>query len=231
MNVKRAYVTKNPCYKEGRKITPKGIVVHSTAVNNPYLKRYVDAPDLVGENSYGNHWNREDMDVCVHAFIGKTDKEEIMTVQILPYNFACWGVGAGEKGSFNYDPTGYIQFEICEDDGENREYLLKVWKEAVEYATYLCEQYQIPPENIVSHKEAHALGYGSNHGDPEHWFMKHDKTMGAFRREVKNGLKSEEIRVYRVQVGVYREKENANAMEEKLKRAGFPAYVFEDILN
>ena len=34
-------LTENDCYKANRKITPAGIVVHSTGANNPYVKRYV----------------------------------------------------------------------------------------------------------------------------------------------------------------------------------------------
>ena len=36
----------------------KGIMVHSTGVNNPYLKRYVQPNDgKLGKNQNGNHWN------------------------------------------------------------------------------------------------------------------------------------------------------------------------------
>ena len=42
MNLHKLIFTKNPCYKEGRKIKPKGIMVHSTGANNPNLKRYVE---------------------------------------------------------------------------------------------------------------------------------------------------------------------------------------------
>ena len=41
MNLHTLIFTNNACYKAGRKITPKGIMVHSTGANNPWLKRYV----------------------------------------------------------------------------------------------------------------------------------------------------------------------------------------------
>lgn len=44
MNLRKLILTENACYKAGRKITPKGIMVHSTGANNPYLRRYV--PDF-----------------------------------------------------------------------------------------------------------------------------------------------------------------------------------------
>ena len=54
MNLNKLIFTENACYKAGRKITVKGIMVHSTGANNPNLKRYVGPNDgLLGENQYG----------------------------------------------------------------------------------------------------------------------------------------------------------------------------------
>ena len=73
MNLHKLYLTENACYKAGRTITVKGIMVHSTGANNPNLRRYVGPNDgLLGENQYGNHWNTYHpggREVCVHAFI------------------------------------------------------------------------------------------------------------------------------------------------------------------
>lgn len=41
MNLRKLIFTNNACYKAGRKIKPKGIMVHSTGANNPNLRRYV----------------------------------------------------------------------------------------------------------------------------------------------------------------------------------------------
>ena len=58
MNLRKLIFTENACYKAGRKITVKGIMVHSTGANNPWLKRYVGPDDgLLGQNQYNNHWN------------------------------------------------------------------------------------------------------------------------------------------------------------------------------
>ena len=42
MNLHKLIFTNNACYKAGRRITPKGIMVHSTGANNPNLRRYVE---------------------------------------------------------------------------------------------------------------------------------------------------------------------------------------------
>ena len=52
LDIIKAHAVNNLCYIAARKMEPKGIVVHSTGANNPYLKRYVDAPDKVGQNKF-----------------------------------------------------------------------------------------------------------------------------------------------------------------------------------
>lgn len=55
MNLQKLIFTENACYKAGRKITVKGIMVHSTGANNPWLKRYVGPDDgKLGKNQYNN---------------------------------------------------------------------------------------------------------------------------------------------------------------------------------
>lgn len=51
-----------------------------------------------------------------------------------------------------------------------------------------CKQYNIPVNKIVSHKEAHVEGYGSNHADCDHWLAKFGKDMDWFRSEVQKIL-------------------------------------------
>ena len=184
MELKKCLLTKNDCYKKGTKITPKGIVVHSTGANNPNLKRYVQPDDgLLGKNTNNNHWNRSGISVCVHAFIGKDKNGNVQVYQTLPFDYACWGVGNGSKGSYNYKPA-YIQFEICEDNLTNEDYFNKVFDLAAEFCAYLIKEYNISIDNVVSHHEAHLRGYGSNHGDCDHWLKKFNKDMNWFRGEV-----------------------------------------------
>lgn len=191
MDIIKAHATKNLCYITAKKMTPKGIVVHSTGANNPYLKRYVDCLDQVGKNTYGNHWNTatpEGRKVCVHAFIGYDKNKKIRVAEILPLNICCWGVGSGKKGSYNFSPA-YIQFEICEDGLKDKAYYQKVFSVAAEYAAHLCKTYHLTADQIVGHHEAHLKGYGSNHSDPEHWMKNFGESMEDFRNAVAKLLK------------------------------------------
>lgn len=193
VDIIKAHATKNLCYIAAEKMVPKGIVVHSTGANNPNLKRYVDCVDEVGKNTYGNHWNNAKpggRKVCVHAFIGYDKNKNVRVAEILPLNICCWGVGSGSKGSYNYNPA-HIQFEICEDNLQDKTYYKKAFQVAAEYCAYLCQKYGLTVSQIVSHKEAYKKGYGSNHGDPEHWMKKYGEDMNDFRNEVSNLLSKE----------------------------------------
>ena len=185
MNLHKLILTNNACYKAGKTITPKGIMVHSTGANNPNLKRYVGPDDgLLGVNQYGNHWNVErpgGRQVCVHAFIGKLKDGTIATYQTLPWNMRGWHGGGSSNDT-------HIGFEICEDGLTDASYFSAVYNEAVEFCVYLCKQYGLTEKDIICHSEGYKLGIASNHGDVMHWFPKHGKSMDTFRADVKAGL-------------------------------------------
>lgn len=227
MNLRKLILTENACYKAGRTIKPKGIMVHSTGANNPNLKRYVGPDDgLLGKNQYNNHWNTaypEGRSVCVHAFIGKLADGSIATYQTLPWNHRGWHGGGSSNDT-------HIGFEICEDNLSDAAYFAKVYKEAVELCAYLCKEYGLTEKNIICHSEGAAQGIASYHGDVMHWFPKHGKSMDTFRADVKKLLnpsaeeKTEDI-LYRVQVGAFSVKKNAENMLSKLKAAGFDGFI------
>lgn len=238
MDIIEAMAVNNPCYKKGTPMTPVGILVHSTGANNPYLKRYVDAPNEVGENKNNNTWNTANTNVLVHAFIGYDKNNDVRVAHVLPYNVACWGCGSGSNGSYNRNPVGHIQFEICEDGLDNELYLKECWRVAVEYCAELCKTYGFDPmKNITSHYEAHSKGYASNHADPKHWFSKFGLSMDDFRKAVSEYMngnsdeKKDATKLYRVQVGAFTIKSNASKMLEKLKNAGFDGFIVDGYIE
>jgi len=222
MNLHKLILTNNACYKAGITITPKGIMVHSTGANNPWLKRYVGPDDgLLGKNQYNNHWNQDKpggRQVCVHAFIGKLADGSIATYQTLPWNHRGWHAG----GSAN---NTHIGFEICEDGLADALYFNAVYKEAIELCVSLCKEFDLTEKDIICHSEGYKKGIASNHSDVMHWFPIHGKNMDAFRGDVKKALSpplpSPTKKLYKVQVGAYSKKENAEAMLSKVKAAGF----------
>ena len=194
MNLKQCYFTENECYKQGMKMVPAGIMWHSTGANNPNLKRYIGPDDgLIGKNTYNNHWNQSGLAKCVHAFVGKLASGAIATYQTLPWNFVGWHSGAGSLGKEkNANNNGYIGFEICEDDLNDKKYFESVYKEAIELTTHLCKLYNLNPLAdgvIIDHAEGNKRGIASNHGDVTHWLKRYGKTMGDVRKDVANMLK------------------------------------------
>lgn len=182
MNLKKRIFTNNRCYKKGEKIKPRGIMVHSTGANNPNLRRYVGPDDgLLGRNTAGNHWNKDNISVCVHAFIGKLKDGSIATYQTLPWNYRGWHAGGKANDT-------HISFEICEDGLKDPDYFKLVYHEAVELCAYLCKEYGLTEKNIICHSEGYKKGIASNHSDVMHWFPKHGKSMDTFRADVKELL-------------------------------------------
>lgn len=181
--IKQVIMTENRCYKRGEKIVPRGIVLHSTASNNPYIKRYVqpDPDGTIGKNTNGNHWNQAKADKCMHGFLGKLEDGTLVFVQNLPWDYRCWGCGGDDSGSYN---DSHIQFEICEDGLDNEAYYRAAFDAAAEICAMLCRQYGIRTRNIVSHKEAHEALYASGHVDPHHWMMIYGDSMDTFRARV-----------------------------------------------
>lgn len=195
MKLLKCLLTDNDCYKAGRTIEPKGVMIHSTGANNPMLRRYVQPAkrDLnyaglmkqLGSNPNGNHWNRCGLNVCVHAFIGKLADGSVATVNTLPWNRRGWHAGSGTtRTSAN---NTHIAFEICEDGLTDPNYFKEVYRKAVELTAHLCELYSLNPVEpgvVLCHSEGHKLGMASNHGDVEHWFPRMGKTMDDFRADV-----------------------------------------------
>ena len=188
MKINKLFLTNNDCYKAGKKIAVKGIMVHSTGANNPWLKRYLPDDGKIGKNQYGNHWNTArpgGIQVCVHGFIGKLADGSVATYQTLPWNHRGWHAG----GSAN---DTHIGFEICEDGLSDATYFNAVYKEAVELCAYLCKEYGLTEKDIICHSEGYKKGIASNHADVMHWFPKHGKSMDTFRTDVKKLLEKKE---------------------------------------
>lgn len=179
-------LTKNDCYQKGETIAPKGVMIHSTGANNPWLLRYVGPDDgLLGENLYGNHWNRPGLAACVHAFIGRRADGTVDTYQTLPWNYRGWHCGRSGNDT-------HISFEICEDGLADEDYFRQTYQAAVELTAYLCQTYGLDPMApgvVVDHAEGNDLGIASNHSDVRHWWSRFGVSMDNFREDVNNKVK------------------------------------------
>ena len=205
MNLIKCYLVANDCYKAGRTITPKGVMVHSTGANNPLVARYVqpvegqkDEAQLkaeIGGNRNANDWNNPGLDVCTHAFVGKLADGGVGTVQTLPWNHRGWHAGTGTSGGSANNT--HLAFEICEDDLTDEGYFRKVYQEAVELAAMLCKTYNLNPLAdgvVICHSEGYQRGVASNHADVMHWFPKFGKSMDTFRADVSKAMTPAQVK-------------------------------------
>lgn len=182
-------------YKAFQKNGPKGIVLHS--IGCPQQNAMV-LVRMQNSSSYGN---------CVHGYI---DANDGTCYQTLPWNFRGWHVGAHPTKKLSFNNT-HIGIEMCEPDcikytggstftcsniEKARKQATIAYNAAVELFAYLCEEFNLNPLEkncIVSHSESYKLGYGSNHGDPEHLWnqlgLKYN--MDKFRSDVNNAMHKE----------------------------------------
>ena len=181
------------------------------------MRRYLAPNDgLIGQNQYNNHWNQSGIQKCVHAFIGKLANGEVAIYQTLPWNMRGWHAGGAANNT-------HISFEICEDGLNDANYFNQVYQKAVELTAYLCKMYNLNPLAdgvVIGHYEGYQRGIASNHGDPAHWFSRFGKSMNTFRQDVYNKMNQSQV-LYRVQIGAFSVRANAEALLSQVKAAGF----------
>lgn len=206
MKIVQKIMTENSCYKTGRKIKVKGLMLHSVGCPQPKASVFI------------KNWNRASFDrACVHAFI---DAYDGIVYQTLPWDHRGWHCGgAGNNGYIGVEMcepscityTGRAGF-TCSNEAEARAMVKRTYESAAELFAYLCRIYGLDPLKdgvILSHKEGCARGIASNHGDPEHlWNGLHTGyTMAGFRNAVGSRLgkevKQEIFKPYLVQVKVH----------------------------
>ena len=191
MKLVESIMTRNPCYTAGRKITVKGLMLHSVGCPQPKASAFISS------------WNSPAHDTsCVHGFI---DGNDGTVYQTLPWNHRGWHCGSGNKGSGNNTHIGVEMCEpacirytagsnfTCSDMAEAKAVAERTYEAAVELFAMICKKYGLDPladGAIISHREGHSRGIASNHGDPEHLWAQLGMgyTMDGFRRAVKAAM-------------------------------------------
>ena len=150
MKLVESILTKNPCYTAGRKITVKGLMLHSVGCPQPSALVFV------------RNWNKASYNrACVHAFI---DGNDGTVYQCLPWIHRGWHCGASgnnthigvemcEPACIKY--TGGATF-TCSDKATAQAVAKRTYEAAVELFAMLCRRFSLDPLGdgvIVSHKE------------------------------------------------------------------------------
>ncbi len=191
MKIIQSITTNNPCYRAGRKIKVKGLMLHSVGCPQPSAAVFVKL------------WNSNKYEIGVHGVIdGNTGDVH----QCLPWDHRGWhgggvsnnthiGVEMCEPACIKY--TGGSTF-TCSDLVTARAVAKRTYESAVELFAQLCEKYDLNPMEkgvIISHKEGHKMGIASNHGDPEHLWkgLGLNYTMDKFRNDVRSSMNKTEL--------------------------------------
>lgn len=233
MNLIQSILTQNPCYTAGRKITVKGLMLHSVGCPQPSAAVFV------------KNWNNANYtSACVHGFIdGNTGDVH----QCLPWNHRGWHCGTGTSGqSANNTHIGVEMCEpacikytsganfTCSDTATAKAVAARTYNSAVELFAMLCKEFNLDPLAdgvIISHKEGCARGIASNHGDPEHLWnqLGTGYTMDGFRKAVKAAMSGATVEGYTSIAGTAKATVGQMTAYIKAKNPAVPASVLNMI--
>lgn len=243
MKIIQKIATGSECYRAGRKITPKGLMLHSVGCNQP------------DPHIFAKRWMTSD-NVCPHGVIGSDGT----VIQTLPWTHRGWhgggdcndthiGIELCEPKTLDYSSGGRF---VDKNPKETKAFLQRTYKTAVELFAHLCKEFKLDPLAdgvIISHSEGWKRGIASNHGDVEHIWDKYGLSMDKFRLDVKAAMQEEstaedapvvtapaEEQLYRVrkswddvdsQEGAYKVLDNAKKKCDELAKLGGKYKVYD----
>ena len=203
MNIIKNLLTNSDCYKSGKKITPKGLQLHTVGCAQN------------SSSTLASAWNKPGKTACVHYCIDAELEDKIL--QFLPDNYRSWADG-------NYGNGNLITVELMESDYmkytggasfniTNKTKFIaditRAYNTAVKFFAYKCKEYGWDPQEkmpnglhrVSSHDDGRRLGLSSKHVDPTHIWKYIDKDMDKFRADVKvamNDIIIDKKEIYRV---------------------------------
>ena len=188
MKLIQKFLTESGCYRAGRKIAVKGLMIHSVGCPQPKASAFI------------SNWDKADAGVCVHAIVEPGGD----VYQLLPWDCRGWHCGGDANGTHigvEMTEPATIRYTGGSDwvetgDGRNTEsHVLAAYKYAVELFAYLCRMYGLDPLAdgvVISHSEGCKRGIASNHGDVEHIWKRFGLSMGQFRKDIRAAMDGSE---------------------------------------
>ena len=184
MKLIQKFLTESGCYRAGKKIAVKGLMIHSVGCPQPKASVFM------------KNWDKADAGACVHAIVEPGGD----VYQLLPWDYRGWHCGGDGNGTHigvEMTEPATIRYTGGSDwtetgDGRNTEsHVLATYQYAVELFAYLCRMFGLDPLAdgvVVSHSEGHRRGIASNHGDVEHIWKRFGLSMGQFRKDIKAAM-------------------------------------------
>ena len=208
IKITKNYIPLGTKARPGWTLDPQWITIHETAntakgagARNHMLFQTRNG----GQNNY----------VSYHFVIDDKD-----CYQLLPLSEIAWHAGDGTNGLGN---RRSISIEVCVNPDSDRK---QTWNRVIDLVATLMEQYKIDINHLVQHN--HWSGKDCPHfmrkGQPYPWSTFKSRVLAKLYID-KSPKANKEKNLYHVQVGAYKDQENAKKMAQKLEKDNYQVYV------
>jgi N-acetylmuramoyl-L-alanine amidase CwlA len=210
-NISFQFLQKELKQRPGGNRTPRFAVAHDTG-----------NPNSTAMQNF-RYFNSGPLNSSAHVFI---DDKQILI--IIPLEEKAWHVRSEVSDANDWA----IGVELCYGPSIdfNEAYKRYVW-----FFAYLCEKYHWEPE---THIKGHFQLDPKRRTDPLNCFHQYDKSFPFFIEDVKYELKKRVVKndefkdtvlspgkLYKVQIGAFSSRENAQSLAAKAKAAGFSVFI------
>jgi N-acetylmuramoyl-L-alanine amidase CwlA len=206
--------------------------LRNTSVIKYIVVHYTGNDGDTDENN-GNYFKNNVVEASAHYFVD----DDSITQTVLD-DYVAWHCGAKTYKHASCRNTNSIGVEICDDVKNSVIYPSeKTIENALELVKALMKKYSVPKENVIRHydvtgKLCPAYWCGTKEKD-EKWLTAFWNRLTASGGSASTNTTKEETAVsggsggvmYRVQVGAYSNKANAETQLKKLTAAGFSGFI------
>jgi N-acetylmuramoyl-L-alanine amidase len=211
--IRHQYIKKEWKQRPGGNRSPRYAVAHDTG--NPGSTAWQNF----------NYFNSRHLQASAHVFI---DDKEILI--IIPLHEKAWHVRSNVSDANEWA----IGVELCY--GPSIQFH-KAYERYVWFFSYLCKTFKWDPG---LHIKGHFQLDSGRRSDPENAFRQNGKTFSQFIEDVKNQFNemsknhtykkasNEGDILYKVQIGAFSSRENAERLAAKAKAAGFNVFIDHD---
>lgn len=196
------------------KIVNRGNYGNSRSLKDiKYIVVHYTGNDGDTDEGNANYFTNNVVQVSAHYFV-----DDDSVTQCVPDNYIAWHCGAKQYKHKECRNANSIGVEICDDVKNGTIYpSQKTIANALEVVQWLMKKYNIPQSNVIRHYDV------SGKLCPMYWSGTAEKD-AKWKSEFWNKLgasKTTATKLYRVQVGAFSNKSNAEAYLKKVKAAGF----------
>jgi len=178
-----------------------------------YIVIHYTANDGDTDENNGMYFRNNAIETSAHYFV---DSDSI--TQSVPDNYVAWHCGAITYKHAKCRNTNSIGVEICDDVKNGVIYpSAKTIANTIELVEWLMKKYNIPKSNVIRHYDV------TGKLCPAYWCGTKENE-DKWRNEFFNKIGIPKT-IYRVQVGAFENKNNAENLMTKLKAAGYDAFI------